>query len=142
MKAGLHWAHVTEVETRVAGMATHTGRRPTGLSQAEVVRSREKQQGSAQGESGGFLGKQGPPWCDHQGLTSVAGQRFWWEGLAGYKVQCSLHLPFFCPIPLFLTSSLLFFLEGENRGSLAHLLWPGKSHPILGLGFILGTITE
>lgn len=113
---------------RAAGMATHTGRRPTGLSQAEAVRSGEKQRCSAQGGSGGFLGKQGPPWCDHQGLTSVAGQTFWWEGRAGYKVECSLHLPF-CPIPFFLTSSLLFLLEGENRGCPARLLWPGRSHP-------------
>ena len=49
------------------------GRRPTGLSRAEAVRSREKQWDSSQGGSGGFLGKQGPPWCDHQGLASVAG---------------------------------------------------------------------
>ena len=141
VKAGLHWACMTKVEMRAAGTATHTGRRPKGLSQAEAVSSGEKQRDSAQGGSGGFLGKQGPPWCDHQGLTSVAGQRFWWEGRASYKVECSLHLPF-CHIPFFLTSSLLFLLEGENRRCSARLLWPEKSHPTLGLGFLLGTITE
>ena len=117
----------------------HTQARLMGMPQAEAVRRMGKQLDSPhKGGRAGFLGGQGPPWSDHQGLASAA-EWSWWEGLrAGYSVQCWLHLPLFCPAPLFLTSSLCSSLRERMGACPAHLLWPRKTHLILGLSHIGG----
>lgn len=84
----------------------------------------------------------GPPWSGQRGLASVAHQRCWWEGPGPVTGLCSLPLPLLCPAPSCPDFFPLSVLERDDGGCPAHLLWPGKSPPILGLGFTLGTTTK
>lgn len=56
----------------------------------------------------------------------------------GYSVRELTVFALILSRPTFPDLFPLFFLERENGGCPAHLLWPGKSHLILGLSHIGG----